>query len=392
MIDRDLTLVHVTTVPWSLLALINDQVTFMQSRGLTVHAISSGGAMADEFAQRYGVRLHVVPMTRAMSPFRDLLSLWSLWRALGDVRPDIVHSHTPKGGLLGTLAAWMRGVPVRVYHLRGLRYATATGVQRAVLRAADRTACRLAHRVIAVSESIRTQAIADGLCAADRIIVLGGGSGNGVDALTRFDPDRPPPGGASIRERFDIPPSALVIGMVGRLAREKGIVELELAWQRIRQERTDVHLLLVGPDEAVDAPSLAALARLRADDRVHCTGHVASAEMAAAYRGMDLVVLPSHREGLPNALLEAAAMRLPVVATRIPGCTDVVIDGVTGTLVPPERPDQLAAALSSYLRDPERRSLHAAAARGHVLERFQPQVIWSALAAEYERLCRDRAS
>lgn len=391
MPTRPRTLVHVTTVPWSLLALINDQVRFMQSRGFTVHAISTGGPMADEFSQRYGVRLHAVAMTRAMTPLRDLLALWRVWRALGEVRPDIVHSHTPKGGLLGTLAAWLRGVPVRVYHLRGLRYATATGVQRTLLRAAERTVCRLAHRVIAVSESIRRDAIADGICTARKIIVLGGGSGNGVDALSRFDPDRQPPPRA-VRDRFDIPPEALVIGMVGRLAREKGVGDLEEAWQRLRREWPDVHLLLVGPDEATDPPTRAALARLRADDRVHCTGHLASTEMAAAYRAVDVVVLPSHREGLPNALLEAGAMRLPVVATRIPGCTDVVVDGVTGTLVAKARPDELADALRSYLQDPGLRARHGAAARRHVLAQFQPEVIWNALAEEYERLWRIRAT
>lgn len=327
-------------------------------------------------------------MTRRISPLRDLVALVRLWRTLRTLRPTIVHAHSPKGGLLGMIAALLARVPVRVYHIRGLPHATARGLRRVVLLASERVSTALAHRVLAVSRSMKQIAVRDGICPAEKIWVPLGGSGNGVDA-SRF---RPPgaAGRARVRAELGIPQEALVVGFVGRIGSDKGIADLVDAWAQLRRERPELHLLLVGGAEGEDPLPAEVTRALERDPRVHLTGAVPSA--ARLYGAMDVVALPSYREGMPNVALEAAATALPVVATEIPGCVDAVQDGVTGTLVPPHDPAALRAALRRYLGDEALRVEHGAAGRRRVLAEFDQLAVWRAIASEYGRLLEDRGA
>jgi glycosyltransferase involved in cell wall biosynthesis len=381
------TLLHVTTIPMSLVFL-RGQVGFMKARGFRIHALSSPGADLDAFGEEEGVPVYPVSMTRRITPARDVAAIAAMVGVIRRVRPDVVHAHTPKGGLLGMISAAVARVPVRIYHMRGLPLMGATGVRRRILALTERVSCRLAHRVICVSHSVRDEAVAAGLCAPDRIRVLLGGSGNGVDASGRFDPDAlDEAAGAHTRERFGIPAGATVIGFVGRLVRDKGIVELAAAWQELRSNPR-LHLLLVGPWEPQDPVPAGVERALREDPRVHLAGM--DWNTPPLYAAMDVVALPTYREGFPNVPLEAAAMRLPVVATRVPGCVDAVADGSTGTLVPPRDAAALAAALRRYVDDAGLRLVHGAAARDRALREFGREAIWEALYAEYRELLDDR--
>jgi glycosyltransferase involved in cell wall biosynthesis len=379
-------LLHVTTVPMSLIFLTG-QVGYMRQRGYAVHALCSPGEGLDASGRVHGMPVRTVEMPRRISPLRDLRAVVQLALEVRRLRPAVVHAHTPKGGLLGMIAAWMTGVPVRIYHMRGLPLQTATGWRRRLLSWTERVSCALAHRVICVSHSLREVAIAEGLCPPDKVRVLLGGSGNGVDAAGRFDPAAlAPDTRRRVRERLGIPEDAVVVGFVGRLVRDKGIVELAGAWQRLREEHPQVHLLVVGPWEPQD-PVPAELRRALEDDaRVHLTG--ADWETPPLYAAMDLVALPTYREGFPNVPLEAASMELPVVATRVHGCVDAVRDGATGTLVPARDAAALARAVGAYVGDAGLRRAHGRAGRARVLREFRREAIWQALAAEYEALLR----
>lgn len=377
-------LIHITTVPEAL-PFFSGQVGYMKDRNLEVEAIASPGEDLDRFGALEKIRVHGVPMTRRITPLRDLVAVARLWRRLRLSRPQIVHSHTPKGGLLGMISAWLARVPVRIYHLHGLTLMTATGLKRQLLRSTEKLACALSNQVICVSHSVREVVVAERLCPAGKIRVLLGGSINGVDARERFNPARAgAPVRAEIRSRYGIPLDASVVGYVGRFVRSKGMVELVAAWSRLRDELPNLHLLLVGEFEPLDPVPPEVRAVLRTDSRIHLTGWMR--DVAPFYPAMDVVVLPSYREGLPGVPLEAAAMELPVVATRIPGCVDAVDDGVTATLVPVRDAEALADALRIYLRDPELRRKHGRAGRQRALAKFNQEAIWEALYQEYQRL------
>ena len=375
---------HVATVGMST-TFLRGQVRWVRDRGFEPHVAAARGERLASFGRKEGVAVHPVPMSRRVSPLRDLGSLVRLVRLMRRVRPTVVHAHTPKAGLLAMLAATLVRVPVRIYQLRGLPLETASGLVRQLLWLSDRLACGLAHRVIANSDSLRQVAVREGLCPEAKLRVLVHGSGNGVDAAGRFDPARlRGKTRVETRDRWGIPRDARVIGFVGRLVRDKGVAELAAAWRALREQHADLHLLVVGPFEERDPVSAETRAALEGDPRVHLTG--ANWETPSLYAAMDVVALPTYREGFPNVPLEAAAMELPVVATRVTGCVDAVEDGVTGTLVPAREAETLAAALGRYLDDPALRRRHGRAGRERVLREFRPEAIWEAVHAEYVAL------
>ncbi|MFZ5829538.1 MAG: glycosyltransferase family 4 protein [Planctomycetota bacterium] len=382
-------LVQLATVPVTLWSFFHGQASYMRKRGLDVTAVSSPDEVLDRFGNREGIEVHGVEMQRAISPHRDIVALFELRRLFRRLRPTIVHSHTPKGGLLGTLAARLSGVPVCIYHIHGLRYMGAQGLSRWVLKSMEWVACRFAHKVLCVSPSIVEQAVQDRVCPRRKISTLLGGSYNGVDAANRFNPDMVPADTREgVRRDLGIPMDAPVVGFVGRVVRDKGIVELSTAWTRLREEFPTAHLLIVGPLEPHEPLPPDVEAALREGSRLHMLGE--REDTPSLYSAMNNLVLPTYREGLGMTLLEAAAMELPVVATRIPGCVDAVEDGVTGTLVPVRDAKALAEAIRRYLLDPELRKQHGKAGRERVLREFRQEAIWEALYQEYCRLLRER--
>ena len=372
--------VHVTTVPDSLIFL-RGQGAFLRDHGWELRVISAPGSRLDAFARDEGVECRAVPMERRITPLADLRALTHLVLELRESRPDIVHASTPKGGLLGTIAGRLAGVPTCVYHMRGLPLATATGWRRELLRTTERVSCALAHHVLCVSSSLRTVAIAERICAPDSIEVLGSGSGQGVEARTRFDPERDPGARRRIRSELGIDEDAFVIGFVGRLVRDKGIVELAGAWDTLKTSLPSARLLLVGGPEPRDPVPPEVLEALQADPRVATVGF--REDTPAIYAAMDVLALPTYREGFPNVALEAASMGLPVVASKVTGCVDAVVDGETGLLVPPHDADALAIALQRYASSATLRREHGALARQRVLREFSRELVWENLLDAY---------
>lgn len=234
---KEVKLLHITTVPESL-GFLTGQTSYMKAKGFEVHALSSPGEFLIEFAEREQVSVYAVRMPRRITPLQDIYAIFQLWQHLHQIYPQIVHAHTPKGGLLGTVSAWLAGVPVRIYHIRGLPFMTATGYKRLLLRWSEKVACLLANQVFCVSHSIREVAVSEGLCPAAKIKVLLGGSGNGVDATDRFNTTQVDKHTRQeTRKKCGIPADALVVGFVGRIVRDKAIAELVAAWKTLSRER-----------------------------------------------------------------------------------------------------------------------------------------------------------
>jgi glycosyltransferase involved in cell wall biosynthesis len=325
-----------------------------------------------------------VPMARGMDPARDLAALAALVRILRTLQPDIVDASTPKAGLLLMLAATLTRVPCRIHTLRGLRFETMTGSGRAVLTGTTRLTCALAHRVLCVSPSLRRRAIALGVVPAHKAMVLGMGSG--VD-LARFSATPEARAQAqTLRRQHGIPADALVLGFVGRIARDKGFVELAAAWSTLRARCPRLHWIIAGPPDATDPVPPPIEAALDTDPRVHRLGHVD--DPCPVYLAMDLLALPTYREGFGNVLIEAAALEIPTVATRVTGCVDAVEDGVTGTLVPPRDVDALVHAITAYAEDPALRARHGRAGRARAARLFRQEDLWARMHRTYLELAR----
>ncbi len=351
----------------------------LRKAGFRVILVSSPGELLSRTAAAEGVEAIAVPMKRQIAPLADLVSLARLCWLLLHLRPQMAEFSTPKAGLLGTLAGILCGVPRRVYMLRGLKLETATGLKRRILLATERLAAACAHVVLCNSESLRAEAIALGLAPAAKLHLLGEGSSNGVD-VARFSP-----GPSSARNRLGLPRNAPVVGFVGRLTRDKGLPELIEAFTTILKTEPDAHLLLVGWfDAAEDALSPALRSCIQDHPRIHCTGFVA--DTAPYYRAMDLMVLPTWREGFPNVVLEAAATGIPVITTLSTGSRDSVVSEVTGLLIPPGYPEAISEAVLKLLRDPDRRQRMGEAARAWIQEHFVDQRVLGLAAAFYKSL------
>jgi glycosyltransferase involved in cell wall biosynthesis len=253
----------------------------------------------------------------------------------------------------------------------------------------EAAACRLAHQVQCVSHSLRDDVIRRRLVAPKRCIVLGNGSSNGVDAESKFNPGRIPFNMRSeLRQTLGIPAEATVVGFVGRLSRDKGIAELATAWSLVAEQQPTTYLLVLGPIDGADRETNRAIRSLQAAPRVRVLHEFR--ESAPYYLAMDLLVLPSYREGFPNVTLEAAAMSLPVVTTDAVGCRDAVLDGVTGRLVPVGSAAELASAIQSYVANPELRHRHGVAGRARVLRDYVPRDVWDHQLKLFTRLLESR--
>jgi glycosyltransferase involved in cell wall biosynthesis len=270
---------------------------------------------------------------------------------------------TPKAGLLGNLAACLLRVPHRVYTLRGLKLEGTRGVKRRLLLWSERVAAWCAHVVLCNSESLRAAARSLGIANENKLHLLGDGSSNGVNCLRFF------PGASGVRQERGIDDADLVVGFVGRLTRDKGIPELLIAFEEMLRAEPRCRLLLVGWfDRAEDALDLRWREHIAGHPRICHTGFVM--DTAPYYRAMDLLVLPTRREGFPNVALEAAACGLAVITTEATGACDAVLPEVTGLLIPPGIPEAIADAALSLLRDGRRRKRFGHAARAWVVERY----------------------
>lgn len=379
-------LVYVLTHPASPRYLLRGQLAFMREHGFDVTVITSPGPDLEVVREREGVRVIGVPMRRGLHLQEGPLALAALTRALREIRPDIVNACTPKGGLLGMLASRALRVPARIYTVLGLRLESERGVFRSALGAAEKAASACAHRVVCMSESLAQTYAAGGYASRDRISVI---ALNGID-LAHFRPrDETRDLAATVRQRMGIPRDAMVVGYVGRYAKDKGIGDVLPALERARTHRPDVWGLVVGGEIPGDGPPRGVLEELRRAPQTVFAEFVQ--DVMPYYAAMDVVLFPSCREGLPNVPLEAAACELPVVGYFATGVVDAVQHGRTGALVPIGDVHALGEALLLHVRDPAMREAHGRAGRQRMSERFSQAETWHRWLRLYQDLTREGA-
>ncbi len=361
---------------------LQGQLQFFHDRGFDVTVLCPKRRKNEwEVERPEGVPIIEVPLEREIAPLQDLASLWRLGHIMRELRPTVTNVGTPKAGLLGGFAAWLNRVPCRFYTLHGLRFETTKGLKRRILVYADRLACRFAHRVICVSQSVREKAIASGLTTWERTAVFGAGSCNGVDASRFAATPEMKQRAAELRRRLGIPEQAPVALFVGRLTCDKGIPELMQAFLRLDNQFPDLRLLLVGCFEDGDPLPFDVRIRLETTERVILAGAVN--DTRAYYAIADVLVLPSHREGLPTVILEAQAAGKPVVGASATGIVDLVTEGETGLLFPVGDVTALAKALAKLISDKGFATKLGLAGQEQVQRDFRQEQIWQALHREY---------
>lgn len=377
---------HVTTISGSLEYLLLNQLQYIQANGFEVTGISAPGSSVQALTDA-DIKHIAVPLSRRMTPLADIVTLFQLHRIMRRERFTIVHGHTPKAELLGQLAARLAGVPIIVDTFRGIYYRSDMHpLWRWLFLRMAKIASSCADVVLSQSREAMEMAIRERICPPDKIKYLG----NGID-LQRFDPMRVTPVQiARKREELSIPPPARIVGFVGRLVAEKGILELLAAVPKIRQRIPEAHFLFIGRADTDKPDALTEEVAEQYGVAGHCTFAGFQQETSLFYALMDVFVLPSHRESFPRAPMEASAMGIPCVVTDIPGCREVVAAERSGLLVPLGDVSALADAVVALLSDSEKAQQMGAEARNLALERFDEKRVFGRVIAEYVRLLQEK--
>lgn len=371
---------RVSTVTFFVETQLRAQVSAIVQAGAQVTVVASEEELSRAIPGSHYVSIEI---PRKIDPLKDLVALVRLWALFRRSAFDIVHSTTPKAGLLCCLAAKLAGVPVRLHTFTGQPWVGMSGLKRLLSKGSDRLIARLNTRCYADSHAQRAFIVESEVAAPERISVLGAGSLAGTD-LQRFDPERfGEAEKCALRTELGIPLQVPVLLFVGRLARDKGIVELLEAFSDVLDKGRSAYLVILGPQETdVEAllDGLSAVVR----ERLVMPGFSAEPERYMAIA--DLLLLPSYREGFGTVVIEAAAMGLPAVCTDIYGLADAVVDGETGLLVPVKNAERLAAAVDRLLLDPELRRSMGSRARDRVAREFSSRLVNDLVIGEYADL------
>ena len=384
--SRPLRICRIVTVPFIFETLLREQLTYVAQRGMDVTLVSSPGPALERICKSLEISYYPIAMARRPKPWRDFLSLLSLISLFIRKRFDIVHSTAPKAGLLTALAGALGRVPVRIHTFTGQVWVERQGLSRKIMRYCDWLIGHLDTHCYADSTSQRDFLVEEGLVETSRISVLGAGSISGVN-LERFNRNRlAGEHAAELRRKLGISEQSLVIIFVGRLAKDKGIRELVSAFRMLQADRNDVELILVGPslESEHDPLSKETLDEVSNNPHIHAVGFSCEPER---YMGIaDVFCLPSYREGFGSVVIEAAAMGVPAVASRVLGLIDAVADGETGVLVPAKEIEPLRCALVKMLSAPEIRRRMGCAARERAVRDFDSKIVNRLLCEEYEKL------
>lgn len=373
---------RVGSVPFFLYNHLRRQIAATVEAGHEVVLISSDGPEVEWIKKIPGIRFHEIDIPRRISPLRDLRALWQLFFLFRREGFDIVHSGTPKAGMLCAVAGFLARVPIRLHTFTGQAWVEMHGAMRLIVKTGDWVTATLNTFCYADSASQVEFIVAEGVVKEDKIRVLGSGSLAGV-ALDRFNLEKWADSTEETIEELNIPSGYKVVTFIGRLTKDKGINELVAAFKMLRKEGIKCILLLIGPEETKDGSLSNAVAGW-SDSDIRAIGYSTEPERYLAMT--DIFCLPSYREGFPNVMIEAAAMGVPAVGTDIVGVRDTVIEGETGLLVPPKSVDDLVRALKVLLTDVELCKQMGEKARERACREFSSERVNQAVLDEYVRL------
>lgn len=371
-------ILHVVNIYFVLPYFIGDQFKYFKERGYQMNVVCSPSEYLADYARQQGFAYLETPVNRSISIKQDLASIGHICRFIHQQHIDIVVGHTPKGALLGMLAGWLCRVPKRIYFRHGLVYETSHGLKRLILKMVDRLASACATQIVCVSPSVLERSIADHLAPANKQRVLGKGTCNGVDTQGHFNPAHIDASQLNaLKQKYGIRDTDFVIGYSGRMVRDKGIIELVRAFDKLKNA-DNCKLLLVGMFEERDALPNDVKERIQNDSRIIYTGFI-NGGMEYYYALMNVYVLASYREGFPTGVLEAQAMEKPVITTRVTGCCDSIVDGTTGLFVDNDV-DDLTAKIDLIRLN---KAIDGREGRAWVVKNYDCHLIWKEIEKLY---------
>jgi glycosyltransferase involved in cell wall biosynthesis len=382
-------LLRITTVPISLKLLLQGQLSFFQSQNFEVLAVSADGPEIESL-RKEGIAHEIVPMTRKITLWQDLVCLFKLISIIRTFKPDIVHTHTPKAGLLGMLAAWLCRVPVRMHTVAGLPLMERSGIVKQILILTERITYACAHRVYPNSTGLKTYI--QGFSNTKNLFVIGRGSSNGIDTNFFNSTSDLRSHAAEIRRTYNIRESDIVFSFVGRIVKDKGISPMVEAFKKIIQDEnngisapSNAYLLLVGTfEQDLDPISQQDYDFLKSHPRVILAGF--QKDIRPWLLASNIFVFPSYREGFPNVVMQACALGIPSIVSDINGCNEIIQHGKTGLIVSPKNADDLYQAMIQLAADKSLQLRFSEYGRAYVTHNFDRQYIWQELMKEYKIL------
>ncbi|TXE11667.1 glycosyltransferase family 4 protein [Seonamhaeicola algicola] len=378
------TLIRITTIPNSLGGLLKGQLQFMTQHYRVLGVADPGlDNKLQQVGQQEGVATIPVPMTRKITPLKDLKAVYQLYKLFKKEQPFIVHSHTPKAGTLGMIAAKLAGVPHRLHTIAGLPLVEATGNKRRLLNLVEKITYACATKIYPNAYGLVAIILENKFTHKGKLKVLASGSSNGIDT-NHFDPALYTNATKqATRAQLNIQDDDVVYVFVGRMVADKGVNELVTAFNRLQGLHSNTKLLLVGDYETALDPLLPeTLDIINTNPHIISTGWVN--DVRPYFAIANILTFPSYREGFPNVVMQAGAMGLPAIVTNINGCNEIIIEGENGTIIPVKDSTLLYEKMKAFYIRPNQYT--TAKCRQLIVDRYQRQKVWDAILEEYQQL------
>ena len=376
-------LIRITTVPISLKILLKNQLKFM-NQYFDVIGVSSRGKELGEVEKDEGIRTIELDMSREITPVRDLISLIKMIFLLLKEKPDIVHTHTPKAGIVGMVASWIARVPNRLHTVAGLPVMEAEGNKKKILLMVEKVTYFCATKVYPNSYGLQEYILENNLTDEKKLQVIGYGSSNGIDTLHFSQTDEVLQQTEQIIETYNLE-NKFVFCFVGRVVKDKGINELLYSFNKLTQKFDDIILLIVGKfEEELDPISEQSHKILEDNKNIINVGF--QNDIRPYLASSDCFVLPTYREGFPNVVLQASSMGVSSIVTNINGCNEIIKHNENGLIVEPKDKDELYSAMKKYLENEELSEKLSSDSRKDIITKYDRKVFYQYLLKEYNEV------
>ena len=384
--------VRITTVPISLKKLLEGQLRFMSENGLRILGVSSKGKELEEVSKEEGVVVYELNMTRMITPLKDLKSLWEFFKLCKKEKPTIVHSHTPKAGIIGMLGAKMAGVPIRIHTVAGLPLMEAQGGKRKVLDLVEKLTYWASTKVYPNSKGLYEFILKNKYTSSRKLKVIANGSSNGINtkyfSISQVSQEKV----NSLKIQLGIQLEDFVFIFVGRLVSDKGLNELVESFKSLCAELCNsqkIKLILVGSFESdLDPLNEVTLKEIENNPNIITVGF--QKDVRPYFAISHALVFPSYREGFPNVVMQAGAMDLPAIVSDINGCNEIIEEDKNGVIIPVKNVEAITSAMRKMVTNIEFYSHLKLHTRMMITERYEQQVVWEALLTEYENLIQEK--